>query len=294
MKFDVFICHCALDKSKVVDPLIDACTKEGLRVWVDSREIDWGDSIAEQINHGLNQSRCVLIVISEHTNTRQWQSAEISAAINAEIASGTVCVLPLYVGDRQSLEQHMPLLADKHGLSWNNDPQEIAERLKQRIGGNSEPHDKGAPRPYVPQLNPAVTDIERNQFLKNAFVEICAYFEHAAAETRKSQPRIVVEAEFVDREKFRCYLYLDGESVNQCNIWITSMGRSRTINFFSGRFASNEFNTSNEMLTVTETPEALCLTGSMGQISGRGIEAASPEVAAASLWKWFTTSVEAR
>ncbi|MEZ6032005.1 MAG: toll/interleukin-1 receptor domain-containing protein [Planctomycetaceae bacterium] len=114
LQYDVFICHCSIDKEGVVDPLVAACTESGIRCWIDSREIQWGDSIPERISEGLQKSRFVLVVISQNTITRRWQPKEISAALNAENSHGAVRVLPLYVGDRTMLEQQLPLLADKH------------------------------------------------------------------------------------------------------------------------------------------------------------------------------------
>lgn len=204
-----------------------------------------------------------------------------------------VRVLPLYVGDRTRLEQELPLLAEKHGLTWNNNPGEIAEALRKRLG-----HASGSSvatpfrKPHIPTLRIPITDVDRDRFQRTAFKEICGYFEHAKSEVEASQPRITIDLSHPDNEKLRCKLYLDGKSINECNIWIATLGRLGTINFFAGRSMFNEFNTSNEMISIDGSSGGIKLKGMMGSLAGHTIENATPEDAAAALWKWFVEPLD--
>jgi len=213
--YDVFICHCSTDKDTIVVPLVAAFDQAGVKSWVDSKEIAWGDDIVARINSGLSQSRFVLVIISQHTNTRQWQTTEISTAMNAEISQGAVRVLPLYVGNRTALEQQIPMLANKHGMTWDNNPNDIAQALKNRLGSHS---GSSAPsliaKPRIPKLKVPLTDVDRDRFLRNAFAMICDFFQHAKLEAEATEPRITVDLHRIDTEKMRCQIYLNGKSIN--------------------------------------------------------------------------------
>jgi hypothetical protein len=162
LQYDVFICHCSTDKKVVVDPLVKACTDAGINCWVDSKEIQWGDSISLRINEGLLKSRFVLVVISESTSSRTWQPREIAAAIDAENKQGIVRVLPLYVGNRTELEKQWPLLADKHSLIWDNNSLEIVQAIKSKLG-HSQPVTSAASKyqPHIPSPSAPIKDADR-------------------------------------------------------------------------------------------------------------------------------------
>ncbi|MEZ6032006.1 MAG: hypothetical protein R3C17_02870 [Planctomycetaceae bacterium] len=132
--------------------------------------------------------------------------------------------------------------------------------------------------------------MDRDRFQRTTFNEICRYFEHAKSEVEASQPRITIDLSHPDNEKLRCKLYLDGKSINECNVWIASLGRHATINFYAGKFLSKEFNSSNEMISIDESSGEMRLKGMMGSLAGHTIQDATPEGAAAVLWKWFCSS----
>jgi len=292
--YDVFICHCSTDKKDIVDPLVAACIDAGIKCWFDSQEIQWGDSIPQRISDGLQKSQFVLVVISENSVNRRWPLKEISAAIAAEVSHGAVRVLPLYVGDRRKLEQLVPLLADKHGLTWNGNPENVVEALRRRLGGKATVslNSPLVAKTHVPKLRVPITDMDRDRFLRTAFKTICGYFEHAKSDVEASEPRITLDLTQPDTEKLRVKLYLNGRSITECQIWIASLGRHGTINFFAGRPMFNEFNTSNEMISVEESSGEMRLKGMMGSLAGHTIINASAEDAAAVLWKWFVQPLE--
>ena len=47
MEYDVFICHASEDKTAVVNPLVNALSEAGVRVWHDADKIAWGDSVTD-------------------------------------------------------------------------------------------------------------------------------------------------------------------------------------------------------------------------------------------------------
>lgn len=52
-EWDYFISHASPDKADFVQPLAEGLTAEGVRVWYDDFEINYGDSLREKIDEGL-------------------------------------------------------------------------------------------------------------------------------------------------------------------------------------------------------------------------------------------------
>jgi hypothetical protein len=130
---DVFLCHASEDKSSVVEPIADALTSEGVRFFLDAKEILWGDSVTNVINRALVQARFVLVVISPQSLDKRWPTKEMNAALAREISTGSTSVLPLLVAptaaQRQELWTRLALQGDKRYLEWNGDPTTVVNEI---------------------------------------------------------------------------------------------------------------------------------------------------------------------
>lgn len=73
--YDVFLSHCSEDKP-VVLPLAERLRADGLRVWPDDWRIDPGASISGAISDGLENSRVLLMLLSEHFDKSDWTHFE--------------------------------------------------------------------------------------------------------------------------------------------------------------------------------------------------------------------------
>ena len=293
--FDVFICHSSTDKDTIVIPIVQACKELGISCWFDADEIQWGDDIPVRIGEGLSQSRFVLVVISPESISRGWPIKEISVAIEDEVSSGMIKVLPLFVGDREDLISKLPVLRSKRGLQWNENPLEIALELKRRTGVSEEVVEPSVSVPkagFMPKLNREFTDRDRDRFLTSGFGTICSVFENAGRALEQSEPRVSVDTQKPDNEKFRCVVYVDGNRKCQCQIWVDSSFGSGGIHYFSGNSLGQEFNARNESISVVESSGELRLKGMMSRFSGESIENATPTEAAEALWKRFSQQLE--
>ncbi|WP_447513537.1 toll/interleukin-1 receptor domain-containing protein, partial [Clostridioides difficile] len=65
------------------------------RVWLDEAEIDIGDSLIAKIDEGMKLSRYIAVVLSTKSIDAPWVKKELDVAMNREITSGEVVVLPL-------------------------------------------------------------------------------------------------------------------------------------------------------------------------------------------------------
>lgn len=64
MNYECFICHSSLDKP-FVRKLEAELERFGCSCWVDENEIGIGESLRERIEHGLENSKFFLIVLSK-------------------------------------------------------------------------------------------------------------------------------------------------------------------------------------------------------------------------------------
>ena len=133
---DVFICHASGDKEHVIEPLVHALDGEGVSYWYDKAEIAWGDSLTNKVNQGLKISRYVLVVLTKEFINKRWTRRELDSALNIEVNSGAVKILPLLCGttaERQEIINELPLLNDKYYVVWDRSPDNIIKELRKRL-----------------------------------------------------------------------------------------------------------------------------------------------------------------
>ena len=138
---EVFLCHASEDKNNVVRPLAEALKKAGISYWLDEAEIRWGCDIFKSINEGLKTSQFVIVVLSKNFLQKKWPQTELSAAMNDELSSEIIKVLPLIVGsnsEKEEILREISLVKGKHYLSWNGNTDDIVERLKYILQSSDE------------------------------------------------------------------------------------------------------------------------------------------------------------
>ena len=108
--------------------------KREISYWLDEAEIQWGDSLLDQISYGLEHSRYVLVFISEAFLSRNWPMAELKAALSREITSGETRVLPVFLCDSETILRKIPFLSDKLWFRWENNLDQLISQLEMRIG----------------------------------------------------------------------------------------------------------------------------------------------------------------
>lgn len=130
-EFDVFICHASEDKENIAKPMHRELAKLKVLPFLDEDYIGWGDSLVEKINHALSRAKIVLVILSENSVGKKWQTREISSTIQMEI-DGEVKLLPLLVGSdyqKRMILKEVPLLRDKLYKEWQDNPQDLAKQI---------------------------------------------------------------------------------------------------------------------------------------------------------------------
>ena len=131
---DVFISHASEDKEQVARPLERELRRRGLSVWYDESVLRVGDSLHQQIRHGLATSRYGTVILSHHFFAKKWPQEELSALF-ARMIGGTTRVLPVWHGlSSDEVLSYDPILADKYALRTNKmEVGEIAARIVTEI-----------------------------------------------------------------------------------------------------------------------------------------------------------------
>ncbi|MNF70285.1 TIR domain protein [compost metagenome] len=91
----IFLSHTSADKPFVRE-LKASLESQGVKdVWLDEAEIMVGDSLTKKIDEGLKKTRYIAVVLSSRSVKSPWVERELEIAINREISTGEVVVLPL-------------------------------------------------------------------------------------------------------------------------------------------------------------------------------------------------------
>lgn len=70
--FDFFISHSSLDKALIVDKMVAELEKSHCSVWYDKEQISYGDNINQEIEDGLKNSFCLVLIITKNFFNSKW------------------------------------------------------------------------------------------------------------------------------------------------------------------------------------------------------------------------------
>lgn len=94
---NVFISHSHKDKM-VARTLARKLNQYGIYTWIDEAEIKIGDSLIEKIRDGLDKVDYLIALISADSVESEWVKKELDIAMNREIESKRVVVIPILTG----------------------------------------------------------------------------------------------------------------------------------------------------------------------------------------------------
>ena len=93
-----FVSYSSSD-SEFVRQLHDSLREVGIRTWLDSRDIKFGDSISEKISDAIRTYDLVLLVLSEAALSSKWVHAEANRAMEREEQVGAPRLIPILLDD---------------------------------------------------------------------------------------------------------------------------------------------------------------------------------------------------
>jgi tetratricopeptide (TPR) repeat protein len=126
---DLFLSHSHADKP-FVRQLSNDCEQQGISVWVDEAELLIGDSLIQKIQAAIDRTRFFAAVVSANSVDSEWVKKELEQALESEISSRSVKVLPILLGsvDRPPGFLRAKLYADFSG--WPKDHNQYETSLK--------------------------------------------------------------------------------------------------------------------------------------------------------------------
>lgn len=94
----VFISYSHADKQKV-DKIAAHLVKNRASVWVDTWELNVGDSILNKVQEAVESSGALLIMLSKASVESEWCKKELTAGLMRELSEKRVVVLPVLIED---------------------------------------------------------------------------------------------------------------------------------------------------------------------------------------------------
>src|SRR5438105_1958282 len=98
--YDVFLSHDSKDKPAVRE-LAERLKQDGLRVWFDEWVIQPGDLVSLKVEQGLEQSRTLILVMSQNAFASEWVTLERHTALFRDPTNAERRFIPLRLDDAE-------------------------------------------------------------------------------------------------------------------------------------------------------------------------------------------------
>lgn len=131
-EYDVFISHASEDKEDFVDEFVAELRNAGIKVWYDTTQILWGDSLRKRIDDGLKKSRFGIAILSPNyiADGKYWTKEELDGIFQMESINGKTLLPIWHKLTKQEVINFSPIVANRKAMSTATmTPQEIAQEL---------------------------------------------------------------------------------------------------------------------------------------------------------------------
>ena len=130
-EFDIFLSHASPDKPWV-ETLKAKLETLGLRVWLDQDEIRPGDNWVVKLSDGLEKSRYMVLVLSDHTADRAWVIQEWTSFMGGHGPLGRLLPVTL-----DSVKLPFILNATQAIAGVDRDAERVASEIFRTVGDPS-------------------------------------------------------------------------------------------------------------------------------------------------------------
>ena len=140
-EYDVFISHASEDKEDFVDEFVAELRKAGVKVWYDTTQILWGDSLRKRIDEGLRKSRFGIAVLSPNyiADGKYWTKEELDGIFQMESINGKTLLPIWHKLTKKQVISFSPIVANRKAMTTASmTPQEIAQELIKLLDANVE------------------------------------------------------------------------------------------------------------------------------------------------------------
>ncbi len=227
----VFISH-ASDDAATAKRLEELIAYDGYHSWRFQRDMMGANPADPQLPSNIEASDIFLFCISDHSQRSETCQRELQHAallqkplVTVRLNRETFVPFPLddhqwvnFDDSQESTIHLMKALRNAKTLRWEKIPDDWKTwdgRSKTELS-SAKTRSREIP---LPQMSRDLTDLEKEEFLYNAIVEIRAYFGHALSTFEKSDSRIQTKIRGESDTAFKCEIYVSGEIKLSCMIW---------------------------------------------------------------------------
>lgn len=113
--WDIFISHASEDKDNLVRPLAKLLSEVyKVKVWYDEFTLEYGDSLLESIEKGLQNSTFGVVVFSQEFFNKVWTDHEYKSLKTKEMLLNTKVIIPIWYNiKKDEVAKYSYTLADK-------------------------------------------------------------------------------------------------------------------------------------------------------------------------------------
>lgn len=117
--WDIFISHASEDKDILVRPLAKQLSKVyKVKVWYDEFTLEYGDSLLESIETGLQNSTFGVVVFSKEFFKKTWTDHEYKSLRTKEMLLNKKVIIPVWYNiTKDEIAKYSLVLADKIAIS---------------------------------------------------------------------------------------------------------------------------------------------------------------------------------
>lgn len=145
-EYDVFVSHAWEDKESFAEEFVKELRNLGAKVWYDTTQMKWGDSMRAKIDDGLKKSRFGVVVLSPNyiAEHKYWTKTELDGLFQMESINGKT-LLPIWHNlTKQQVMNYSPIIASKLAMSTAlMTAQEIANELIKLLPEETEEQTNG-------------------------------------------------------------------------------------------------------------------------------------------------------
>lgn len=315
-RVDFFISYTAADK-QWAEWIAWWLEEEGFRTIIQAWDFRPGSNFVAEMEYATASATRTIAVLSPNYLKSEFARSEWDAAFESDPRGAERKLVPVKVAEVDLEAFHRTrVYIDFVGLNPERARQALIDGVRegrakptnappfpgaaQEISEDVSGEATGRPPPaepqdtLVPKLRRSFSDQDRRSFVREAFCAIHDHFSLGISRVSNSYPEVTGEFDKVHSFKFIAELFVKGQRRCGCKVWIGSFSnRSSAISFSEGSFTIDQDNSLNEQLTVESDGFSLHLKPLMGmQQFGHDEAIMSPKMAAAYLWKRFSSALE--
>jgi hypothetical protein len=115
--YNVFIVHAPVDKDKIVRLLVNALQDKGLSVLENKFEVQVGDNLRQNIDHGFVNCEVGLIILSRAFLAQGWTNDQLDGIVTRAVTEGQILLPIWHKLSRQDVIELAPSLIDRVAIS---------------------------------------------------------------------------------------------------------------------------------------------------------------------------------